>query len=242
MLLIHSRREQQWKKDLFGCPMTLNLKKKDCSVQPSEKSSAFSTEYFFMTWLTLWLTLGQASEALLTREGGMWDIAYFILKERQGQATDMLTWPAHLQILGEWRYNVESLNQISRSCSKVRGKQAKIFAGNFLVSSTQAARKRRKREGRGLRQSLFTVLEAGTIRCNVQHLAHILHRHCSQWYFKQVDIDVIKIRIWQCVYLLHGRQSNSCSALTPTSGTSSKNYCCFELHGPLPITSKFSEI
>lgn len=70
--------------------MTLNLNEKDRSVQPSKKSSAFSPEYFFMTRLTLRLTLGQASEALLTREGGIWNIAYLILRERKGQVTDML--------------------------------------------------------------------------------------------------------------------------------------------------------
>lgn len=90
--------EWQWKRDLFGWSMTLNLNEKDRSVQPSKKSSAFSPEYFFMTRLTLRLTLGQASEALLTREGGIWNIAYLILRERKGQVTDMLKWAAHFQI------------------------------------------------------------------------------------------------------------------------------------------------
>lgn len=49
MLLTHSRRDWQWKRDLSACPVTLNLKKKDCSVQPSEKSSAFSQNIF--SWL-----------------------------------------------------------------------------------------------------------------------------------------------------------------------------------------------
>lgn len=43
-----------------------------------------------MTRLTLRLTLGRASEALLTRGGGIWNIAYLILRERKGQVTDML--------------------------------------------------------------------------------------------------------------------------------------------------------
>lgn len=70
--------------------------KKERLLHPTKREIfCIFAEYFFMTWLTLWLTLGQASEVLLTREGGMWNIAYFILRERKGKATDMLTWPAH---------------------------------------------------------------------------------------------------------------------------------------------------
>lgn len=46
-------RATETERDLFGCPVTLNLQQKDCSVQPSEESSALSRNIFSMTWLTL---------------------------------------------------------------------------------------------------------------------------------------------------------------------------------------------
>lgn len=44
--------------------------------------------------------------------------------------------------------------------------------------------------------------------------------------------------IWKAVKVLFCTSGES---LIPTSGTSSKNYCCFKLHGSLHITSEFSD-
>lgn len=119
---------------------------------------------------------------------------------------------------------VESLNQPSRSCSKIRSKQAKNLEGNFLVSSTQAARKRRgEKEGKGLKQRLFTVLEAGTTRCNVQYLAHMLHCDCSRLIKMESRSGTA-----MCVFVIQKAvkllSCTSGDSLTPTGETPSKMY------------------
>lgn len=122
------------------------------------------------------------------------------------------------------------------------------MAENFLVPPTQEARKRKGGEkGLGFEAEVVCCVGSRSIQVQLKHLVHILHFHCRQWYFKQVDTDIIKMAIWQHAYLLYGRQSKSRfvhqgNKLTPTGGTSSKKHCCFDRHGPLPVALGVSKV